>query len=641
MNVPAGERPPAPRRRALLLACARFDDPALPHLRSPVRDADALGAVLADPSGPEYEVTTHVDCTAHEARLAIEQFFAAARPRDVHLLYFSCHGLQDPGGDLYFAFTDTQGALPGATAVSAEWVRARMQGSRSRTTIVLVDCCFSGAFMRGMRAKSGSDANVGALVRDLPEGSGVAVLTASGATEYSLEHADERADAAARPSYFTEAVFTGIATGAADLDRDGHITVDELYTYVYQRIVEGPSPQRPRKMGHTEGQVVIASVPRRIAEPPPPPEPPDVETTQVFAPDMQFAPWPPLPPIAREPRPSRPPAPARPANATVTQPRWGRPILRRFLKAALAVGLLVAVAGVAVQLRPGHTETGHAAPAVVTVPNVVGQQQAAAEGMLTDVELRAEFVTVPSAAADVGKVLAAEPAPGAQVARHSTVRLNVGMGPEQVTVPDLTGKTTQEATILLSQAGLALLPAWDEQVVADGKLIGKIIKQDPAPNTQAAKDSPVRVTIGIGARVLKVTVINVVGQLTDTAAGRLQAIGFFVRLVEVDSVEPAGEVVGQNPRAGAQLDRGATVVLNVSKGNQFTMPDLVGDTVAQAQGKLRALGWTGTFDQLSVEAGGPSEVGKIVKHNPGAAQPTGWTQTVQIHVGMIGPTTTG
>jgi hypothetical protein len=279
--------------RALLLACAQFTDPKLPPLRSPSRDAELLARVLSDPAGSRYTVIPEIDRTSQQARIAVERFFAAARPDDVSLLYFSCHGIQDPRGDLYFAFTDTRRELLGATAVSAEWVRARMQESRCQTSIVLVDCCFSGAFLRGMRSRSSIEANVGALVRDLPEGSGVAVLTASGETEYSMEEANDRAAAAVRPSYFTEAVVTGIGTGAADLDGDGRITVEELYQYVYRRVVAGPSPQRPRKMGHGEGQVTVARVNRRLPDEPIPPGQPERDVTMVIEAGKSLPPWPP------------------------------------------------------------------------------------------------------------------------------------------------------------------------------------------------------------------------------------------------------------------------------------------------------------------------------------------------------------
>lgn len=225
---------------------------------------------MSDPAGSGYKVTTQTNITSYQARIAIEQFLADAMPQDLHLIYFSGHGIQDARGDLYFAFSDTRHEWPGSTAVSADWVRTRMNASRSRSTVVLIDCCFSGAFLRGMRSRASADANVASLVRDLPEGSGIAILTASGETEFSLEDSNDQPGWPVRPSYFTEAVVTGISTGAADHDRDGRITVDELYDYVYRRVRSGPSPQRPKKMGFGEGHVVVALAARHSPEPPPP-----------------------------------------------------------------------------------------------------------------------------------------------------------------------------------------------------------------------------------------------------------------------------------------------------------------------------------------------------------------------------------
>lgn len=246
----------SPRRRALLLGCTTFADATLAPLRSPRQDVEELSRVLRDPDRCGYTVTTEVDCTSGAARRAIDGFLSSARPSDgMTLLYLSCHGVQDDQGKLYFAFADTEKEFLSSTAVSADWVRDRIYASRSRATLVLIDCCFSGAFIRGMRARSSAAANVESLVRDLPEASGVAVLTASGETEISFEDAES---AEIRPSYFTDALITGVSSGAADLNRDGRITVDELYEYVYGRVVDGPSPQRPRRLGMGEGALVVA-----------------------------------------------------------------------------------------------------------------------------------------------------------------------------------------------------------------------------------------------------------------------------------------------------------------------------------------------------------------------------------------------
>jgi hypothetical protein len=201
-------------------------------------------------------VSAEIDCNTREAQRAVEAFLSQARVDDaLNVIFFSSHGLQDRQGKLYFAFSDTEKQYLSATAVAAEWVRDRIYESRSRSTVVLVDCCFSGGFIAGMQARSAAEADVDVLVRGLPEGSGVAVLTASGEREVSFEDIES---AVVRPSYFTEAVVTGVGTGAADLNRDGRITVDELYEYVYHHVTSGPSPQRPRKLGMGEGSMVVA-----------------------------------------------------------------------------------------------------------------------------------------------------------------------------------------------------------------------------------------------------------------------------------------------------------------------------------------------------------------------------------------------
>jgi hypothetical protein len=246
-----------PRRRALLIGCGSFADSSLAQLRSPRRDVEELGRVLREAGYGQ--VSAEIDCTARQAQRAVEGFLRQARADDaLNVVYFSCHGLPDRNGKLYFAFADTERQYLSATAVAAEWVRDRIFDSRSKATVVLIDCCFSGVFIAGMQARSGGEADVEVLVRGLPESSGVAVLTASGEREVSFEDTGARF---VRPSYFTEAVVAGIGTGAADLDRDGRITVDELYEYVYHHVVSGPSPQRPRKLGMGEGSLVVAETP--------------------------------------------------------------------------------------------------------------------------------------------------------------------------------------------------------------------------------------------------------------------------------------------------------------------------------------------------------------------------------------------
>jgi hypothetical protein len=285
------------RRRALLLACANYDDPTIPRLRSPERDAEELSAVLADPTRGRYEVRKEINPTVDEARVAIEEFLSAGRRDDLLLLYFSCHGILDARNELHLAFRNTRQNLLQSTGLSREWVHGRLNEARPQSSVVLVDCCFSGAFVHaGLRARAASrSVDVQGLVRDPPAGKARAVLTASTATQLSFEDEVGRAEAAARPSYFTEAVITAVRTGAADRDHDGRISVDDLYAYVYDRVTRAGHGQEPQRAIYGAGELVIAYAGSHAPEPPLPPEPPDSDSTLLVQPNITLAPWPPLP----------------------------------------------------------------------------------------------------------------------------------------------------------------------------------------------------------------------------------------------------------------------------------------------------------------------------------------------------------
>lgn len=250
------------RRVALIVASHEYQDPALRRLRAPAQDAEALARVLSDPTIGDFEVRTLLNEPQHTVSEAVEDFFRDRRPDDLLLLHFSCHGVKDEGGELYFATTNTKLHLLGATAIPADFVNRCMNRSRSRRVVLLLDCCYAGAFERGMVARA--DRNVA-----IPErfgGRGRAVITASSAMEYAFE-GDELAGAdVAGPSLFTGALVEGLATGGADRDLDGYVGLDELYDYVYDRVRERTPHQTPGKWTFgVQGELYIARRSRPVA----------------------------------------------------------------------------------------------------------------------------------------------------------------------------------------------------------------------------------------------------------------------------------------------------------------------------------------------------------------------------------------
>ncbi|WP_405672033.1 DnaJ C-terminal domain-containing protein [Streptomyces sp. NBC_01530] len=239
------------RRDALLIATGTYDDGTLSTLRSPGQDCASLAGVLADPGIGAFRTEQLKDARAHQVMRAVERFFLDRSRDDLLLLHISCHGIKDDDGHLYFAARDTDRDLPASTAVPAAFLRDRMERCRARTVVVLLDCCYSGAFLPG--AKGDDQIHV----REELGGHGRAVLTATNRTEYAWEgeHVESKVP---QPSRFTGALIEGLRTGEADLNRDGRITVTELYDYVYESLHRTGVRQRPRMWADLEYQVTVA-----------------------------------------------------------------------------------------------------------------------------------------------------------------------------------------------------------------------------------------------------------------------------------------------------------------------------------------------------------------------------------------------
>lgn len=253
-------------RRALIVASTEYQDPGLSELRAPGADASALAEVLSDPQIGGFDVQTLLNEPAHLVNEAVEEFFTDRSPDDLLLLHFSCHGIKDQAGDLYFAMTNTRLRLLGATAVAADFVNRRMTQSRSRRIVLFLDCCYAGAFDRGMTARA-------TKVMDLEErfsGRGQAVITASGAVEYAFEGGELTESGDPAPSVFTTAMVRGLATGEADRDQDGYVDLDELYDYVYDAVREVTPHQTPGKWTFgVQGGLVVARRNTPVIDPAP------------------------------------------------------------------------------------------------------------------------------------------------------------------------------------------------------------------------------------------------------------------------------------------------------------------------------------------------------------------------------------
>jgi uncharacterized caspase-like protein len=249
-------------RLALIVANDSYDDPGLRRLGAPARDAEALATALGDPAIGGFEVAVLRNARAQELRLAVEDFFADRRTDDLLLLHFSCHGLKNAAGELFLAVADTRPTRLASTAVAADFVNRQMADSRAQRIVLFLDCCYGGAFPRGMVVRAAGEAQVRdafAGQERVGGGRGRVVVTASRSMEYAFEGDQLAGDAAVAPSVFTGAVVEGLTSGEADRDGDGWVGLTELVGYVGDRVQRTTPHQNPQMWTFgSQGELLIA-----------------------------------------------------------------------------------------------------------------------------------------------------------------------------------------------------------------------------------------------------------------------------------------------------------------------------------------------------------------------------------------------
>src|SRR5215472_1781601 len=257
----APDLPPGPRA-ALVIATTSYQDPELRQLRAPAHDAQDLAEVLADPGIGGFTVTRVIDANEGQARRALGVFLAGRGVGDVVVVYLSCHGVLDRRNRLYFAAADTVKTQLSSTGIPAAWLLDQLEECRARQQVLILDCCFSGAFAHGSKG----DADLDLERRLAGHGRGQAVLTASRAGEYSFEGQALPGAAAVSGSVFTAGLVEGLRTGAADAGGDGYVSVDEAYDYAYRYVQSSGASQTPQRwLSGGEGAIVLALSPAGIA----------------------------------------------------------------------------------------------------------------------------------------------------------------------------------------------------------------------------------------------------------------------------------------------------------------------------------------------------------------------------------------
>jgi len=322
--------------------------------------------------------------------------------------------------------------------------------------------------------------------------------------------------------------------------------------------------------------------------------------------------------------PRRPPPAARPSYRYAEPPPRKRP----FWPWLLAL-LFVVLAGVAGWFAYGQIQDSLSGSGTVSVPYVVGQREDNAVANIERKGLKAQVHREPNETYKIGDVFDQRPEAGVRKDKGTFVDISVSTGPPKVDVPDVKGKSRDDAVGTLTEAGLK--PNVVE--VFSSVEPGTVIAQFPVGGESVVKGTKVRINISRGVK--PITVPSVVGQPYDNAAGQLQAAGnFAVARRDVESSQPKGVVIDQQPKGGASLARGGTVILYVSKGPKFsTIPDVTSQDEDTATQTLERSGFV--VDVQDQETTDPQQDGLVLSQDPPGNTRAKPGSTVTIVVGRL------
>lgn len=250
------------------------------------------------------------------------------------------------------------------------------------------------------------------------------------------------------------------------------------------------------------------------------------------------------------------------------------------------VVLLLVVAGVG-----GHwwwTEYGPGS--YLTMPETTGRTLTDVQADLDALGLHTQVEEEFSDNVDTGSVTRSDPEGGSSVHKRAEVQLYVSKGVDMKTVPELTGKSQDEAQRSLTEVGLtvgAITDAYSEDVPQ-----GQVISQSVAAGTSLAHDSAVDIVLSKGRQPLTVPTLS--GLSASAAKSAIEDLGLVAAPTDAYSDTVAeGQVISQQTREGSTLHRGDSVAYTVSKGpEKVAIPDVVGLQREEARSRLESAGFT-------------------------------------------------
>ncbi len=250
----------------------------------------------------------------------------------------------------------------------------------------------------------------------------------------------------------------------------------------------------------------------------------------------------------------------------------------------------------------------------LAVPNVVGASRNSAEITINSTCvpgypaqcLKSSVTEQASSTVPVGNVISQDPSGGFFAPAGSTINLVVSSGPALLKVPNVVGKPEAEARAQITSTCVTgitqcLTVGTVTFQTSESVAAGSVISQNPLGDVQVLAGTTVNLVVSSGRA--PVPVPNVVGQTLASAKTVIEGSNLKVgaTTLQTSASVPAGNVISQNPAAGAEVAPGTAVNLVVSSGTEaptpppvtggdIPVPDVKGLTKTAAADILRSVG---------------------------------------------------
>lgn len=205
-------------------------------------------------------------------------------------------------------------------------------------------------------------------------------------------------------------------------------------------------------------------------------------------------------------------------------------------------------------------------PNDVQIPDLVNKTQDEAEQIVKELKLKLVVkLEEYNENVEEGKIISQDPAyqENYTIKEHSEISVVISKGTETVEVPDVVGKTREEAEKLLKDAGLVaeITEENDEKVEA-----GIVLSQDIEDGETVNKGSTVKLVVSKGSGIVNVEVPSLVGKTEQEARNLLTEAGLKVNVVnDEDESKNDGVVLRQSRDAGTEVQEGTTITITVNK----------------------------------------------------------------------------